>query len=568
TQGERYHVSRAGHLLDADAVAPQEAPVLTEADLRRLAALARRAQKLFGGPQDIEFAFDTDDRLWLLQSRPITAMAPQPSRHARLLGPGPVAETFPDVLQPLEEDLWVAPMAHGLTVALDTSGSASRRMLRAVPPAVTVDGRVAADLRLLGAVPPTHRFLRLLNPIPAARQVGAAWRIGRLRATLPSLALDLMADIDRQLADYPAPDAMSGGEVLAAAGWGRRALSALHAQESLAGALLGTENDATIAGEALAALTEGRAAGDDDVTLLATRPVLLALFPPSLTQPARLPEHTSWTGVPRGVAALPVREALRLRIRWVQEMQAAMVRAYAARLTAAGLPADIDRVRLLRWHELLAVADGAPLPDDLPHRRPRPDRPELPARFRLADGVPVAEPPPRRRRRRVGGAAHPGGGQGAGGGTGTGTVWDGHGARPDHAVLVVRVLDPGLAPVLPGLAGLVAETGSPLSHLAVLAREQRVPTATAVPDAVTRFPVGTRVTVDGGTGEVEAHPDGTDDGLPAPPRADEGGPSAAPGTTPLHEADTRNVPRADVSWRSDRAERAVPDDASKGGSPC
>lgn len=76
--------------------------------------------------------------------------------------------------------------------------------------------------------------------------------------------------------------------------------------------------------------------------------------------------------------------------------------------------------------------------------------------------------------------------------------------RPAHPVLVVRSLDPALAPLLPGLSGLVAETGSALSHLAVLAREYRVPTAVGVPGAVDRFPAGTPLTVDGGTGAVTA----------------------------------------------------------------
>ncbi|MFZ5846232.1 MAG: PEP-utilizing enzyme [Actinomycetota bacterium] len=69
-------------------------------------------------------------------------------------------------------------------------------------------------------------------------------------------------------------------------------------------------------------------------------------------------------------------------------------------------------------------------------------------------------------------------------------------------MLVVRTLDPGLAGWLPGLAGLVAETGASLSHLAILAREYGVPTVVAVHDALTRFPAGARVLVDGATGEV------------------------------------------------------------------
>jgi pyruvate,water dikinase len=55
--------------------------------------------------------------------------------------------------------------------------------------------------------------------------------------------------------------------------------------------------------------------------------------------------------------------------------------------------------------------------------------------------------------------------------------------------------------VRPGLAGLVAETGSVLSHLAILAREQGVPTVVAYPD-VDELVDGAEVTVDGQSGEV------------------------------------------------------------------
>jgi pyruvate,water dikinase len=71
-------------------------------------------------------------------------------------------------------------------------------------------------------------------------------------------------------------------------------------------------------------------------------------------------------------------------------------------------------------------------------------------------------------------------------------------------ILVVDTLDPRLASLLPDIAGLVAETGSALSHLAILAREMRVPTVCGVRDARARFPAGTHLLVDGGTGEVRA----------------------------------------------------------------
>ena len=56
---------------------------LDAGQLRQLAALGQRVQKLFGAPQDIEFAFVDGDRgadeCLLVQSRPITTLYPLPS---------------------------------------------------------------------------------------------------------------------------------------------------------------------------------------------------------------------------------------------------------------------------------------------------------------------------------------------------------------------------------------------------------------------------------------------------------------------------------------------------------
>jgi pyruvate,water dikinase len=176
-------------------------------------------------------------------------------------------------------------------------------------------------------------------------------------------------------------------------------------------------------------------------------------------------------------------------------MQARMVREFAERLEALGRPGALAELSVMRWSELSEALDVAGPPVGRVRRALRPAAPPLPAAFRLsADGRPVAE--------RLARGRPPGGGQGAGGGFGTGVAWDGRGARHERAVLVVRALDPQLAPTLPELAGLVAETGSVLSHLAVLAREYRVPTVVGVPRALDRFPPGSEVTVDGATGTV------------------------------------------------------------------
>ncbi|MES4906379.1 MULTISPECIES: PEP/pyruvate-binding domain-containing protein [unclassified Streptomyces] len=601
--GTDYHLTRRGRLLRTEPPdgpdspdGPAAARPLTRTELHRLARLGHRAEQAIGGPQDIEFGFDEDGGLWLFQSRPVTALAARPAPGARLLGPGPVAETLPEALQPLEEDLWVVPMARGLTAALDIGAAAPRRRLRAAPVVTTVGGRAVADLELLGAAPtrPRRRLRSVLNPLPGARRLSAAWRVGRLRATLPHLALDLLADVDRRLAETPPPHELDRAELTDLLRWARAALVALHAQEALAGALLPTDRPGTAASEALAALTDGRARGLSDPGIVATAPVVLALVPPSLVRPLRLPAPTplggaeadSGGGAPpprdttdappgpavppargatpalgsgprlaaeaapyepalgpppapaphrtdtaphnappraalsaapavpaqgvaaaaaaqpapaRGVAALPVREGLRLRIRWVHELQVRLVREAAVRMAARGALAEPGRVALLRWPEFMAAAVCGPLPVDLAERLPRPPAGPLPDAFRLAaDGTVVPERAVGPRARR----GADGAGLGVSGGRASGTAWDGNGPRPPDAVLVVRTLDPALAPLLPPLTGLVAQTGSPLSHLAVLAREFGLPTVVGAADAVRRFPPGTRLVLDGTTGEV------------------------------------------------------------------
>ncbi|MFC3382007.1 PEP/pyruvate-binding domain-containing protein [Couchioplanes azureus] len=51
---------------------------LTPARLEELRAAGARLQERLGGPQDVEWAFDDDGVLWLLQSRPITTLFPLP----------------------------------------------------------------------------------------------------------------------------------------------------------------------------------------------------------------------------------------------------------------------------------------------------------------------------------------------------------------------------------------------------------------------------------------------------------------------------------------------------------
>ncbi|MEV0624111.1 PEP/pyruvate-binding domain-containing protein [Nonomuraea sp. NPDC050404] len=57
---------------------PNPGGCLDTDQLERLRAAGSRLQEHFGSPQDVEWAIDAEGTLWLLQSRPITTLFPQP----------------------------------------------------------------------------------------------------------------------------------------------------------------------------------------------------------------------------------------------------------------------------------------------------------------------------------------------------------------------------------------------------------------------------------------------------------------------------------------------------------
>ena len=99
-----------------------------------------------------------------------------------MFGPGPVAETFPNAMAPLELDLWVEPMREALREVLRISGGAAAKKVAASPIIVEVNGHVAADLQLLGIERPTgaRSLLARIDPRPPVRRLKVAWQVGRL----------------------------------------------------------------------------------------------------------------------------------------------------------------------------------------------------------------------------------------------------------------------------------------------------------------------------------------------------------------------------------------------------
>jgi len=77
---------------------------------------------------------------------------------------------------------------------------------------------------------------------------------------------------------------------------------------------------------------------------------------------------------------------------------------------------------------------------------------------------------------------------------------------PQGSVLVARTTNPAWTPLFYSAAGLITESGGPLSHGAVTAREMRLPAVMSVRGAMTLFQDGQIVTVDGTRGIVTPGP--------------------------------------------------------------
>jgi rifampicin phosphotransferase len=493
--GSRYLLEPDGTVLEFDA---NDGPPLERSHLRALAALSEDCKRVFGGPQDNEWAIGKDGQLWLLQSRPVTTEVRGVPR-GPVYGPGPVAETFPEPLSELECDLWVPPLREAVREAVLLAGMATEKEVASTEVVVSVGGHVAIDLRLAGEITPPRTVGQRLNPIPAARKVRQAWRVGRLRSAMPALAEHLCDKVDQDLERVPALADMTSRQLIALLHRSRVILRALHAHEILMGMLTDTgRNRMTGASVALRVLAEARQDGLSDKAILSRSPVVLALCAPKVAPSPELPAEASTMNLggdtensnDNGI----LREALRLRVRWIQELSGRAAWTLGERLAATD---GLTRPSLIRHmsleHVEAVVTKRAVVLPDLVATHEHDFGQPLPAWFQLSDlGKPI----------RAQHTDEVGGGTGAGGGSAIGPVTYDGADPPVGSVLVTTTLTPGLAPLLPRLAGIVAETGSVLSHLAILAREAGIATVVGYAGATSDLPEGAVVEVDGETGRV------------------------------------------------------------------
>jgi pyruvate,water dikinase len=495
-------VNGSRYLLDADAnvldYAAGDGPELSAKDLRGLDRLSADVARVFSGPQDVEWAIAADGQLWLLQSRPVTTEIrglPQ----GPIYGPGPVAETFPEPLTELEHDLWVPPLRDAVREAVLLAGVATRRDVDASDIVVSVAGHIAIDLRLAGDIVPNRSIAQRLNPWPAMRHLRGAWRVGRLRAAIPHLAELLLDRVDGNLEAMPALSELTNRQLIALFHRGHVVLRALHGHEILMGMLTDTgRNRMTGAAVALRVLVEARQDGRTDAEILQRSPVVVALAPPRVAPRPVLPSVATAvylgrdgdSGSDNGI----LREALRLRIRWIQELTGRSAWELGVRLTESGDLVEPDMIRHMTLAHVEAVATRrAVVIPALVQTHLHNFGAPLPAWFQVSDQGKAI---------RVQCDDEVGGGTGAGGGSGRGRVTYDADNPPPGSVLVTTTLTPGLAPLLTRLDGIVAETGSVLSHLAILAREAGVATVVGYANAARDLPEGVEVLVDGETGRV------------------------------------------------------------------
>ncbi len=502
--GAHYLLDDRGRVLSSER---NDGADLSTADLRRLLDLGQRVAAVFGGPQDVEWAIAEDGHLWLLQSRPVTTEI-RGVPGGPVYGPGPVAETFPEPLTELEADLWAEPLREAVAEAVLLAGAATPTEVAASEVVTVVRGHVAIDLRLAGEIRRPSSLWSRLNPVPAARHLRAAWRVGRLRAAMPHLADELIQRVDEDMAAVPRLQDLTSRQLFGLMHRSRTILRSLHAHEILMGMLTDTGgNRMTGASVALRILVEARRDGLTDTEIVLRSPAVLALTAPRIAAKAELPVDATAVDLGDGSAGANengiLREALRLRVRWIQELSGRAVWELGERMVVGGQLSSPELIRHVTLDHLEAVATKrAVLVPALANTHQEGFGEPLPSWFQLSDrGLPI----------RVQCADEVGGGTGAGGGVGTGVVTYDVADPPTGSVLVTSTLTPGLGPLVGRLAGLVAETGSVLSHLAILAREAGVATVVGYTGALDDLPEGSVVTVDGGTGRVTVDDGNTDE---------------------------------------------------------
>jgi len=522
----------------------------------QVASEARRIAAARGNPQDIEWAIDADGTLWILQARPMTALPPDVSWEAPARGAysrayrfgewisEPVTPLFESwLLTAMEVRLhgllreWIGQRApHPYHVVVNgwyfysINWIAPAAMARSLP--TILWKLVRSPRRVVGVFPPLVRYSAPLYERDWREELLPRYRAAVARAeghveTLPVTGLPALID---ELADL-AGDYFASIAAFAGAAYKMEMNLAQFYRRHLAGSLGGShlplvagfEPPADPGRHAVASLdwwhapvphaatatrppadharlVEGRQAAERAaLAALASSPRRLRAFRRLLAETQRL---------------VPVREehVRELTIAW-PAMRRAVLRIGEA-LAASGVIAEPDDVFFLARAEALAALGGGRLAAtvDVAGRRSKREEqarlvpPLLVGRLnrmlqRVWDSYPQTVGAVRSDRALVSGTP-------ASPGRATGPVRVIRGPEEfdelqPGEILVAPLTAPAWTPLFTRAAAVVTDVGSPASHTSIIAREYGIPAVVGCGDATARLRTGMRVTVDGGTGNVE-----------------------------------------------------------------
>jgi phosphohistidine swiveling domain-containing protein len=528
-------------------------------DARQATEVANEARRIAvarGTPQDIEWAIDAAGTLWILQARPMTALppdvsweSPAPGAYTRMLRFGewigePVTPLFESWLLTGMEDRMhaffrqeigqIAPRPYHVVVNgwyfYSINFISGRAMLRSLPTMLMT--AIRHPRHIAGIIPPTVRhsfpvFERKwredLQPRYRASIADAEGRVEGLPvADLPAL-IDELAELAGEY--FGGIAALSGAAYKLEMNLAR--FHRLRLAPSLGGShlplLAGFEQPADRGRQGIVSLdwwhapmpveaTATTPAQNHGRVVEARQAAETAAFEALAASPQRLRAFRRLLADAQHVVPIREEQTEELTIAW-PVMRRAVLRIGEA-LANRGVITEADDIFFLTRAEVLAALDGTPPAStvDVPGRRSlRMEQARLvpPSRVgrvnpmiqRVWDSFPgLIGARPSDQALVSGVPASPG--------RATGLVRVIRG--PDEfdelqpgEILVAPLTAPAWTPLFTRAAAVVTDVGSAAAHASIIAREYGIPAVVGCGDATARLRTGMRVTVDGGTGNVE-----------------------------------------------------------------
>lgn len=520
-----------------------------------VAAEARRIAAARGVPQDIEWAIEGDGTLWILQARPMTALPPDvswdppsPGAYTRNLRFGewisePVTPLFESwLLTAMEERTHAFYLAeigqriprpyhvivHGwyfYTLNWATPGAFARNFPNMLWHLIRSPRKVAGinPGTVRHSVPIMERTWRAdVRPRYRAAVDSAEGRVEQLPVSeLPSL-IDELADLAGEYFGWVTALAGAGYKLeVTLAQFYRR-----HLAPTIGGShlplLTGFESPTDPARHAVASLDWWHAPGPravsptdpaaDHAALVETRrSAERAAFAALASSPRRHRTFRRLLADAQHLVPLREEQVAELTIAWPVMRRA--VQRIGEALAARGAIAEPDDVFFLTRDEVLTgLGEGAAAVVETPARRSAHAQharlvPPLfigrvhPMLRKLMDGMTGALGAAPSKSAIVSGTP-------ASPGRAVGAVRVIHGPDQfdellDGEILVAPLTAPAWTPLFHRAAAVVTDVGSSASHASIIAREYGIPAVVGCGDATARLVTGMRVTVDGGTGNVE-----------------------------------------------------------------